>query len=237
MPNIFRKKNIFKFVPIENGIEDIKPAKSYIPDWYKSIKPFNKSNISFDNSNKQIKNLKLCIPFLDALTSGYIVELGCDVYFDTRGDNKTIKWGGSALTPLQVRSIADHSFMPTPPGYDDINHYAWIINYAIETPPGYSILVTHPFNRFDLPFISFTGIVDAEQLMQAGNCPFVLKKDFVGIIEKGTPILQIIPFKRENWTSEKDESLLKKDAEERSKSNNVFFGYYKNNKWIKKNYE
>ena len=35
------------------------------------------------------------------------------------------------------------------------------------------------------------------------HLPMWLKKDFIGIIKKGTPIAQIIPFKRDNWTANK----------------------------------
>lgn len=35
-------------------------------------------------------------------------------------------------------------------------HNAW----AIEAPPGHSVLFTHPLNRYDLPLITLAGLVD-----------------------------------------------------------------------------
>jgi hypothetical protein len=35
----------------------------------------------------------------------------------------------------------------------------------------------------------------------SGNIPFFIKEGFSGVIPKGTPIAQVIPFKRESWTS------------------------------------
>ena len=35
--------------------------------------------------------------------------------------------------------------------------------WTIETPPGYSMLITHPFNRPDLPFTTLTGLVDCDR--------------------------------------------------------------------------
>ena len=67
---------------------------------------------------------------------------------------------------------------------------------------GYSLLVTHPLNRFDLPFVSLSGIVDADITMTHGRIPFFIKKGFSGVIEAGTPILQVLPFKRDDWEME-----------------------------------
>jgi hypothetical protein len=38
-------------------------------------------------------------------------------------------------------------------------HNLWII----EAPDGYAVLFTHPFNRFDLPFTTLTGLVDCDR--------------------------------------------------------------------------
>jgi hypothetical protein len=76
-----------------------------------------------------------------------------------------------------------------------------MVNWTIKTPPGYSCLVTHPFGYNNLPFHSFSGIVDSDRFHADINTPFTLKKNFSGVIPKGTPMMQIIPFKRENWES------------------------------------
>jgi hypothetical protein len=56
--------------------------------------------------------------------------------------------------------------------------------------------------RDDLPFYSLPSIVDTDRHPAPVNFPFFLRKDFTGILESGTPIMQIIPFKREEWKSE-----------------------------------
>ena len=35
--------------------------------------------------------------------------------------------------------------------------------WTIEAPEGYSVLFTHPVNRFDLPFTTLTGMVDCDR--------------------------------------------------------------------------
>ena len=75
-----------------------------------------------------------------------------------------------------------------------------------------------------------------EQFMK-NELPVFFKNNFEGIIEKGTPIAQILPFKTENWLSQTDKEIL-----EKSQINDMFaatkiFGWYKKNIWKKKSYE
>ena len=51
----------------------------------------------------------------------------------------------------------------------------------------------------DLPFSTFSGIVDTDKHPMCISFPFLIRKDFNGILKKGTPIAQCIPIKRENF--------------------------------------
>jgi hypothetical protein len=68
-------------------------------------------------------------------------------------------------------------------------------------PPGYSLLVTHPFNRPDLPFVTLTGLIDADRYRDnfihfpAHWCDV----EFKGVLAKGTPVAQCVPLKRDTW--------------------------------------
>ena len=80
-------------------------------------------------------------------------------------------------------------------------------------------------------------IIDGFYDLPPGNIPVFFKNNFEGIIEKGTPIAQILPFKTENWLSQTDKEIL-----EKSQINDMFaatkiFGWYKKNIWKKKSYE
>ena len=93
----------------------------------------------------------------------------------------------------------------------------WSPGWRIITPPGYSCLFTHPMNHFDLPFATLSGVVDTDSYKLGTEFPFRLlniNKDVV-ILEKGTPICQVIPFRREDWSSstiEFDEEANKKNG-------------------------
>jgi hypothetical protein len=119
------------------------------------------------------------------------------------------------------------------PKYSHGNHFAWILPLYFKTPKGYSLFFTHPLNRFDLPFTTLSSIIDADKGINAGAAPFFLDKDFEGIIPKGTPIAQIIPFKKENWDAVKNEKVKDLSLIEKFNSQSVVKGYYKANVWIK----
>ncbi len=175
------------------------------------------------------------MPFLDALTAGYIIELSCDVQVKIVDNLPVVTWLSSP-DPITIR---DHSLAPTLPipfGCHP-HHMIWISLYAISVPKGYSVLLTHPVNRYDLPFITHTGLADGDVCIPGQiPIPFFLKKDFQGIIPKGTPIIQLIPIKRESWISKKSNSLIEKSKKIHYIGNTISSGYYKLTRWHKKEY-
>jgi hypothetical protein len=80
--------------------------------------------------------------------------------------------------------------------------FKWNNYWRITTPAGYSCLFRQPSWRFDLPFYTASGIVDTDRHPVAVNFPFFFLNGWHGIIEAGTPIVQVIPFKRDDWESE-----------------------------------
>ena len=234
---IFNKKNKNVIIGYENEhlwMPPIVPTKNVVPDWYKNISPLNVSSIkSFPVS----LNIKACIPFLDTLTSGYIIPLPMDiaVKIDENGSS-VITWPDSSIDIIGLRDGSEAPGMETPRGFQS-THFVWKTMVAIKLPKGYSCLVTHPLNRHDLPFITLSGIIDADSIFHEGNIPFFIKKDFEGLIKAGTQILQIIPFKRENWILRSTPGLFKIGNVNGTKSFYNTFGWYKKNNWKRKIYE
>ncbi len=97
--------------------------------------------------------------------------------------------------------------------------------------------MTHPFNRHELPFISATAIMDADDWGLAGTHSFWLKKGFEGLIPAGTPIVQVLPILREDWKLEENKSLTREAKTLDIKKQFKFTGYYRDNYWKKKNYK
>jgi hypothetical protein len=215
------------------------PAVKHVPEWYRSLARFDKSNddITLNPENNigtdgaQVST-KMCMPYFDALTAGYNYCLEDDLYVDMdETGHPILSWNGEVML-VDTRPIFD---VPLPDNCHPI-HYGWRMNWFYETPPGYSVLITHPMNRHDLPFYTLSGIVESDIWGLPVFTAFFLKRNFRGVIPKGTPIFQIIPFKRESWELDVDGSQSAIDehwfrAENRR---SMLYGYYKKTAWRKK---
>jgi hypothetical protein len=216
------------------------PARTYLPDWYKSIPAFHGKKPVFSVSGETNTTVKSCVPFADALTSGYIQESWQEIAIQlvTNEEGKEeLKW----FTPgaPEIMAIRSGISIPIPDHYYPIEftfHPPWVP----EMPKGWSMLYTSPFNREDLPIHVLNGIVDNDKFtasLPKSNLPFYLKKGFVGIIPIGTPLYQMIPIKREDWESE----ALPYDREKIHRINHPiyhsFWGGYKKLYWTKKSFK
>lgn len=226
--------NLF-FIPSFNNTKDIVnppcPSKFLIPDWYKKIKP----TPTAEDPLQQDLNLKNCIPFLDAMSSGYIQKTWADVNVYKQKNGDILVESDSNLKIFDVRNKVN-----TPVGDTFYNaEFVWQRQWSLKLPEGYSALISHPINRIDLPFFTLSAIVDSDQYNheRVGNIPFYIKNGFIGLIPKGTPMFQIIPFKREDWESiivdYNDEDWKLKEKEK----NKYRFGSYKKQFWQKKHYK
>jgi hypothetical protein len=217
---------------------DIVPSVKTLPEWYKESPtklPGATTSLVKENPSSTTGTYKKCSPLQDALTSGYMVLLNVDLEVSDAPDgNKYLRWRtGQGLvnghTPEQWGGLVP------PKGYVPML-FKWGQDFGIVTPQGYSSLLTHPFNRFDLPFLTLNAIVDTDNFNLPIHFPFFIHEDFTGIIEKGTPICQVLPFKRETWVKVDDEH--KKERSERlwhqffSKINRS----YKTQYWTRKEY-
>jgi hypothetical protein len=232
---MFKKKPTLKY---ESGIDYypdiIVSAKKNVPDWYKKIPLWGNRQI-FEIGKGFNPTLKQCMPFMESLTTGYMIVLPNDLYVKDNNGEPFITWNSSNFPPQTRGEVADSKLIP-------FEHYptefVWQTGVASTIPVGYSAIFTHPLNRHDLPFTTLTGIVDGGMILYGtGNIPFYIKKGFEGIIPVGTPIMQIIPFRQENWCSEITKGLYAKAQLEKAKSSSFIIGWYKKTFWTKKTYE
>jgi hypothetical protein len=230
-------KNIFKFVSNNEHMPAINPAKKYVPKWYKDADPFIGGSPQINGLAAPNSTVKNCIPVLDSFTTGYIIELWTDMQISKSEDGVKIAWLAQP-DPMRQRDGNVTATYPAPAGYEDKGHFVWINPWYMKLPKGYSAIITHPLNRYDLPFITATGVVDLDTgIGPDSNIPFFIKKDFEGIIPHGTPIMQVIPFKRESWKSERTDQIREEIDKNTYNSLRTHSGYYKKMLWSKKDFE
>jgi hypothetical protein len=224
---------LFKYVSKIEFAEPLVSASSTVPDWYKNIPPFIGGKPIIENYNKPNITVKNCIPFLESLTTGYMITTWQDMQVTSTEFGPKISW---LIEPDPVSIRDPQPGLPIPKGHSSL-HFAWSLPINYKTPKGYSVLIVHPLNRFDLPFTTLSGVIDSEDGMFGGQLPFFMHEGFEGIIPKGTPIAQIIPFKKENWIKETDESLIQTGRKIKYLSTSVLKGWYKKSVWKKVKYQ
>jgi hypothetical protein len=219
---------------------DIVPASQCIPEWYKNM-PLKIQDNNFelinetDGSVSRNITIKGCAPFLDGLTSGYMAVTKTELQIAKPLDVVIFSWR-PAEKLISTHSHTQAPLLPEIKGSKDV--FKWEIHSRITTPKGYSCLFTHPFNRHDLPFRTFTGVVETDTYPLPTLFPFQISADIKEpiILPIGTPVAQILPFKRDNWQRE---SFLFNSAE-REESYRLFLRKivrsYKTQWWQKKTY-
>ena len=185
------------------------PAYKNIPDWYKKLESFYNVDATPINGHQNI-TAKRCLAFLDILSSGYILKAPFDIYIDTT-EGKEIFEIPKLLKPLvEIGSkefVGSHN-MNQVQGYpfdkDQYIDFLFRINmiWVVKTQPGYSTLYL-PLQHHELsPLFPISAIIDSDEYPSNGLMSFLVKKDFKGFINKGTPLMQVVPFKRQDFVSE-----------------------------------
>jgi hypothetical protein len=234
------KKHIIKYESSEKTHPNVLvQMKTLIPQWYKDLTLFHNNQLVDENDFQIKKTLKHCTPTLDAFISGYAITLPYDIVISYDGEGNPIlsgKHGGNQLA--KVRGRESNKTRPIPHGYNK-TELAWSLPLAISVPSGCSFILTHPFNRFDLPFLTLSGIVDGGFVLNAqGDVPFYIKEGFHGVIEKGTPIAQIVPFEHSRWKSEESKGLVQLgEITKENIGSKIVHSWYRSTWWVKKKYD
>jgi len=222
------------------------PIIKTLPEWYRNADWFVPDRVTGKPAESpggggKMPTWKACPALLDVMGTGYTYKTPCDIEFkeDAAGNIH-----GRVLDSQYRAFLVDRESMPQffhPPGYHT-KHFAWWADWAVELPEGYSALYTHPLNRFELPFLTTSGIVDNDKVHLPGTMPFFLLKGLSGVLPAGTPYAQIIPFKREHWVSEVDCSLNTDQIIAKHDANSAKYrqpdgGVYQREVWERRKYQ
>jgi hypothetical protein len=184
------------------------PARSVIPNWYKDMDSYlNKEKKPVGEGHVET-TIKRCMPVFDAITAGYIIKSYVDVYVSqneatqvsrSTGKSKKIKSPGYQWPSHKPIEFHPNEQAPDHPMANKFMYPKWMNPWGIKTPPGYSCLFIQPVHRESV-FTILPGVVDTDNYYAPVNFPFVLNDtSYEGLIPAGTPIAQVIPFKRDPW--------------------------------------
>lgn len=224
----------------EGALDRPRPASEYLPQWYKDAKayvgPDGEGVKAPALDGHPVATIKRCMPVWDMMTAGYIMETPYDIYVRQTPEGPFFQWGPvvAAVAFQHLDQFQNHPYSR------DLTYAARItIPWSIKTPKGWSILVIEPQHREPGILECASGIVDTDIFSLPFNMFLKLRDpNFEGMIPAGTPFLQIIPFKRESWTSSVGgEKEMKKVNSDYSKFLRVFFDRYRKFFWVKKEYK
>ena len=224
------------------------PTKLNIPEWYKKL-----------NHTILNKTVKGCMPFLDSLTAGYLLKMPQDFYvrhnvLNEKNEKDSFQTFGlydqsqllhtqfiNLNSALDVHSTKQLDGSPLIDKNKNLPFYKILNPWKIKTPKGYSCLFVPPLNNSDDRFSIIPGIVDTDTFPNEINFPIIINGDKYPILEdtikKGTPYVQVIPFKRDSW-----KMSLKSKKQKEILNYRLFYGLkllniYKDKYWSKKSWK
>ena len=218
------------------------PAVKSLPKWFLEAEPYQHFKNAPNDGRVHVRGrhsnatYKKCTPLLDGMSAGYIIPLWADVEVMSFENSAEIFWKTSSnIFELHGEGTKN---IETPPGYCS-QIFKYLNCWIPQTPKGYSCLIVSPQGHNDLPFKAVPAIVDTDSSTLELVFPMWVKNNMNGIVEKGTPMIQIIPFKRDNWTSSFDyyEDNYYKDVIEQKNFQSTIVGHYLKNHWSKKTFK
>ncbi len=199
----------FRCMPGYRGIvPEPRRATEALADW---IRTMPSRAVSEAKGGLDVATVKRCPPFLDAVREGIVFPLVTDLHcsggeLSWDWDLPEVKGSDNTLSPIGVH--VPEQLTGVPFRIDRGQFAVKFTNFwAVETPPGVSLLFSHPYNREDLPFRTLTGLVDVDAFTRGFvNFPALwVDPDFEGTLPRGTPVAQAVPIRREALELDIDE--------------------------------
>lgn len=226
-----------RFDGIEDPFHPI-PASKMLPEWYKNASSYwNDKKIP--QRDMPFTTVKKCVPVFDSITSGYFILTNQDIYIEKTEDGPYFHWReDSVISDKSIPLITEHTAFQAQ-GHPD-NQFGYQLKFdnpwLIKTPKGYSCMFIPPVHR-ENQIIILPGVVDTDSYYERVHFPFNLKdKDFEGMIPAGTPLVQVIPFRRDKFKMEITQPDKKAHKKNAIIASSKIFDAYRNNFWNRKEY-
>lgn len=206
---------IKKTIPIEivstvAGLESIEecrpqPAIKFLPEWWKETKHISQRFTYQTGKWPEVfaGNVKACPSFPDFFSQGVVIPMWTDTILRYNKNTTEYSWFTSN-SDFKWDIHSNEQYI------DDVNHSflskkASMVFKAVSpwrsiTPKGYSILQLPLFYHFNDDFTVMPGIIDTDIHSQLNQQVLYMSDKEEIFIKRGTPFVQYIPFKRENYS-------------------------------------
>jgi hypothetical protein len=176
------------------------PASRASPGWFTKLSAFVDGGRRFDvHRDAPRLTVRGCPGIADFLTTGVVIPLWTDYALAYSPEEDELTWqAGRKEFSLEVHGPEQIGTMPV--GDEHLPMSIKLKNpWYVRTPPGVSCLLLQPFYHPERRFTVFPGVVDTD--VYHGINVNTLWRRFAGtvVLEAGTPLVQLIPFAREEW--------------------------------------
>lgn len=245
-----------------------RPMSKMLAEWWKQMPshggfdgvPEGSDQINILSGN-ETPTIKRCIPVLDSLTLGYGLVTTAEMYVKPYTGEMNTNMADCPQEEVVVEAVHPKRLERIP--CLELSHHEYgqamlhplcqksgqrlrkvFTPWRIMTPPGYSVILTEPLNNPNPYWEIIPGVLDSDQFAPQINFMITFRDPgFEGIIPVGTPLAQVIPFKRESWKAHITDSgedvvdLTNKAEKLFVKLNTVFRAPYKKFFWSKKEFK
>jgi hypothetical protein len=208
-----KPKITFEIPPEFKGVTpEPRPANKFIPEWYKKMSlnhtapEDNPNKVPYwtqANGPETTLTMKSCVPVLDYLTLGYTIPLWQDLIIQKDlEDNFYFTWGDGDNPMIQSHILSQVSGSGLEEKGTNNSVLKLVCPWNFKTPKGYSCFFFSPkYHSSDIEILP--AIVDTDSQHEV-NFPFILHYDKKEpyLIPVNTPVIQVFPFKRQDWEME-----------------------------------
>jgi len=226
------------FTPTTEGakLTPPEPIRMHLPKWYKDVSPVISNDVPFPKAGNF--TVKKCIPVLDYLTSGYLMRFTTEVAIvpEETVDEQGFAWE----LPMAMNMVDTHPHAQCPITINGKKrpYIRFNTEYVVRTPPGYSCLVYQPLMHFENRFTFISAIIDTDVYDGEMKATGWIEEQEPFVIEIGTPMVALFPFKRDEWKMEiKDQLFDRSKSKVETFLHRKFYNFYKQYFHNKKRYE
>lgn len=204
-----------------------RPAHNFIPDWY------SEADLHPSEDTPLQKSIRACMPAMEALTFGWIIPVPLNISIVQEENGARVEWADTKFEAMENHPKAQV-------GGERFPHNGEVLKfnlpYILRTPEGVSTLFMPPLNRVETRFRPFSGIVDTDEYVNEVNIPsLMLDTEWSGVVEAGTPLVQVVPFKRDEVVNKSETRTMTEQerewADRTTDAVTASDAYYKEDVW------